>query len=289
MAAGTSFKCDGKNIEKELFSGGFDPNFLLMVSMGRVPGCTPVGKFGVNLEITTNTDPEDIIEQGGRVQWDTNETAPIKYISSSSALDTGQLIAIEGLDIDGSFVSQTATTNGQSNVELTTPLWRQFRMENDDDTLDIQGVLYCHTDASPTAGVPADTNIRTIINGDKNQTLYCAYTIPSGKVGFVVRGEVGPELEGNGAALAEYAHFHWEVRKHGKLFKVKKALSTVVSSGSYKDNRTFPDPLPGKTDLTLTAETVSMTLGVWATFDILLVDEDLLSNEFLETIGQPGY
>jgi len=294
MGAGTSFREDDENVEKLLALGGNSPEFPLMVSMGKVRNAEPMGKFGVNLSITTSTDPEDIIEQGGRVQWDTDGTAPIKYISSSDALDTGQTIEIQGLDINGNFVSQIATTNGQTNVVLETPLWRNYRMSNESpNTLlngDIQGTLYCHSDAAPTAGVPTAANIRTIITAGTNQTLFCAYTVPNGKVGFIIRGEVGLELEGNAGALAEYVHFHYELRTFGMLFKVKKAVSIVVGgSGSYADIRTFPDSITGKSDIVLVADSVSTTIGVWGTFDMLIVDESEFSTEYLTAIGQPGY
>ena len=272
-------------------AGGLDVNtsdLTLLVNMGRLPGYSTLDKFGFNPSVEPSTDPEDIIEQGGRIQYDTNGTAPIMYVSSSSALDTGQTVSVDGLDIDGNFLSQEIITNGQTNVLLDTPLWRQFRMENNDDTLDIQGILYCHTDASPTAGVPADANIRTIINGNKNQTLFTGYTVQKGKVGFLYRGELGVELEGNAATLSEYAHCHYESRRYGKLFKVKKSV-TVFPGQPYIDERPFKDILPALTDIRLVAESVTQEMGLFGTFDVLLVDEDQFSDEYLAAIGQPGY
>lgn len=260
----------------------------IQVPLGNVAGASWVDKFGINPEVAPDTDPEDIIEQGGRIQYDTNGTAPIKYWSSSSALDTGQEIAIYGNDINGDKVIQTITSDGQSNVLLPTPLWRNWRQENNSETLDIQGVGYCHTDPTPTNGVPVDLAIRTIINGSKNQTLFSGYTIEKGYVGFLKRGEIGVELEGNAATLSEYAHCHYESRRYGKLFKVKKSV-TVFPGYPYVDVRPFLDPLPSLTDIRLVAESVTQTMGLFATFDIMIIDENKFEEDYLIAIGQPGY
>ena len=136
--------------------------------------------------------------RGRLYNYDSFGTAPIQHISSSDAGDVGQTIAITGLNIDGDEIVQDAETNGQNNVILETPLWRVYRMQNTSDKgEDLAGILYCHTDASPTAGVPLAANVRAIINDGNNQTLMAIYTVPKGKVGFLWRGEVGVELEGN--------------------------------------------------------------------------------------------
>ena len=257
------------------------------ITMGHAPGYSKIDKFGFNPEITTSSDPEDIIEQGGRTQYDASGTAPILFWSSSSALDVGQEIEIGGNDIDGYEVVQTIISNGQNNVLLDTPLWRNWRQQNNSQTLDIQGIGFCHTDTAPSLGVPAADAVRTIINGAKNQSLFAGYTVAKGKVGFLARGEIGVELEGNAASLAEYAHCHYESRRFGKLFKVKKSV-TVFPGLPYQDDRTFWDILPAMTDIRMVAEVVTQPMGLFATFDIMLVDQEKFSREYLLSIGQPG-
>jgi hypothetical protein len=278
----------------QLFQSGAvtqPPSFELGVTMGMVDGHSTLDKFGVNPEITTATDPEDVWEFGGEYNYDTDGTAPIQYTSSSDATDTGQTISIQGLDVNGDFVEQEVTTNGQAVVNLTTPLWRVFRMQNvSDNGLSLSGVFYCHTDPTPTNGVPASAAVRAIIDDGNNQTLMALYTIPKGKVGFLYRGELGVELEGNAASLAEYANCHYESRRFGKVFTVKKVVTCLVGGNSiYQDKRSFPDVLPDLTDIKLSVIEVTQTMGIWGTFDILLVDEDKFSTEFLTEIGQSGY
>jgi hypothetical protein len=258
--------------------------------MGQIEGFSVQDKFGANPIIEPATDPEDIWEFGGVYNYDTAGTAPIQYISSSDAADN-QTISVLGLDIDGYEVAQEIVVNGQTNVVLPTPLWRVYRMENEsDDGNDVQGILYCHTDPTPTNGVPLDANVRAIINNGQNQTLMALYTIPRGKVGFLYRGELGIQLSGGTSALADYARFHYESRRRGKVFKIKKAIDCIVGgSSTYQDSRSFPDIIPDLTDIRLRVQEVSTDMGVWGAFDILLVDERHISEGYLTAIGQTNY
>ena len=264
-------------------------DFNLSVNMGQIEGFSVIDKFGINPQITQSTDPEDIWEFGGEYVFDAFGTAPIKYISSSDASDT-QLITVSGLDVNGYLVVQEVIANGQNNVVLQTPLWRVFRMENEsDEGGDIAGILYCHTDPTPTNGVPADSSVRAIIDNGHNQTLMAMYTIPRGMVGYLYRGELGIKVSGGTSALADYAHFHYESRRCGKIFKIKKAIDCIVGGSSvYQDPRSFPDVIPALTDIRLRVQEVSTTMGVWGAFDILLIDEKHLSDGFLQAIGQCG-
>lgn len=262
-----------------------DTPFELSVNQGKQQGISVVDKFGVNLSIARNSTPEDVWEFGGLYNYDADGTAPIMYLSSSSLNDSVD-VSIQGLDVDGYLVNQTITLNGQNIVNLSTALWRVYRMQNE-GSVDIEGTVYCHTNPTVSNGVPPDSSVRAIIDNGNNQTLMCLYTIPKGYVGFLYRGEVGVELEGNAAALAEYAHCHYESRRFGKVFKVKKAITIMVSQGYYSDKRSFPDIIPALTDIKVVAVEVSAVMGLWATFDLMLVEEDEFSAEYLQKIGQP--
>ncbi len=72
------------------------------------------------------------------------------------------------------------------------------------------------------------------------------------------------------------------------MFKVKKAITCVVGGAAvYQDKRSFPDIIPALTDIRLRAVEVSATMGLWGTFDMILVDEEYFSDSYLEAIGQP--
>jgi hypothetical protein len=249
--------------------------FELKISQGMIEGYSWVDKFGENPEVDTSSDPEDLWEFGGIYIYDADGTAPMQYISSSDVLDTGQTIEISGLDIDGLPVTQTITTNGQTNVTLATPLWRVFRMENESDFgSEINGILYFHIDPAPTSGVPLSTAVRAIINNGNNQTQMLLYTIPVGFVGFIRRGKFSiSRAQSTGTAQCAYYS-----RRFGKVWKNKERFDVVANGSSqYTDLRPNWDIVPAKTDIRVSIEEVSSNgTGVSGSLQILLVEESKL-------------
>jgi hypothetical protein len=268
--------------------GGFSQPTLShdqAVVMGLVPGHSWVSKFGVNHDVLVAGLPEDVWEFGGPYIYDADGTAPIVSLVSTVVGDT-QTIDITGLNGDGNEVVQHITLTGNVRVALDIPLWRVYRMEND-SAVDIAGILYCYTGLGNTPNAP---EIRALIEGSHNKTLMTLYTIPKGKVGFFKRAEVGMQFTKGGTPSHEFAHLHVETRDLGKVFKVQKSVTLLANGDSnYKDVRPFPDPVSSFTDIRTRVIEVSTDMGVWATFDIELIDETLFPLEYLQAIGQPGY
>lgn len=264
----------------------FNQDFELRVELGRIPNHSTVKKFGSNPLVTTATVPEDVWEYGGEYTYDADGTAPIVSLVSDDAADT-MMIEVQGLDIDGEFVSQNITLNGTTRVALTTALWRVYRMFNT-GTVDVAGTVYCYTS---TGSVPAGADVRAIINGDNNQTLMALYTIPKGKVAFIHKGEAGLQFEASGPqAATDFAEIHYEIRLYQGVFAVKKQFTLLSSASSiHQDRRVFPDTVPALSDIRVRVKAVSDDMGVWATFDILLIDETEFPEDYLISIGQPGY
>lgn len=262
--------------------------FEFLATSGQVSGVSTLDKFGLNPVIATDTDPEDVWEFGGVYQF--SATANITQLSSSDNSDT-QDIKIAGIDATGFEVEQTITLTGTTPVTIDTALWRIYRMENE-GTTDLSGTIYLATsDATyvSVAGVPDDdADIRAIIDNGNNQTLMAIYTVPKGKVGFLWRGELGMLYTGTVGAGTNFAKLSYRSRRQGKIFKVKKVVSLINNGDSnYFDDRAFKDPIPAYTDIILRTDEVSETMGIWGTFDILLVDENQLSNAYLSAISQP--
>lgn len=257
-------------------------SFELKVTQGLIPHHSKIDKFGENPLIDTATDPEDIWEAGGLYTYDADGTAPIVSLISDDAADTVD-IEVQGLDINGNEVLQTITLTGTTRVALDTPLWRVYRMQNVSST-SLVGVCYCYVG---TGGVPALANIRAIIDDGNNQTLMALYTVPRGKVGYLYRGEIG----GSRSVSAADIRAAYYSRRFGRIFQVKKRVNVSNSGTSiYVDPRSFPDVIPALTDIRLTVEEVSANgVGVFGTLDILLVDEEVFSDDYLTLIGQPGY
>ena len=174
-----------------------------MASQGFYDGTIVVDKFGENPAIATTTDPEDLWEFGGEYNYTANAGAT-HYVSSSSAADT-QLISFGTItaDSDGNWNLETFTQNvaGQVKTELLPPsgdnIVRVWRMANEGDAgEDLAGTLYCYEDDTVTDGKPdTDSKVRAVIDNGNNQTLMLLYTIPTGYVGFLYRGEVGIKFD----------------------------------------------------------------------------------------------
>ncbi len=159
-------------------------------------------------------------------------------------------------------------------------------------TADIAGTVYCYSGTDNTAGVPDGTSvIKAVIVNGSNQTQMAMYTVPLGKVAFLYRGEAGMFYEGGVSAGTQHANMLYQSRRKGEgVFKVKKRFSLMTPGDSnYEDRRVFPDVIPSGVDLKLTASSVSEDMGVWGTFDLMIVDEGEFPDAFLQAIGQEGY
>lgn len=114
----------------------------------------PLFKFGRNAGVGTSN--ETVWEYGGDETYVT--TNVIDTISSSDAADAaviyveGHTISGTGTDSQFTFVSQTATLNGQNKVVLSTPLARVSRAYVQSGT--IAGDIYVAEDDTLSGGVP---------------------------------------------------------------------------------------------------------------------------------------
>ena len=260
-------------------------DFIMSVMMGEVSGHTAIDKFGFNPTVTTSTDPEDIWEGGGDYPYSTS--ADIVSLSSSNDTDK-QLIQVVGLCADGVEHVQTVRLDGQTRVAIPTPLWRVYDMSNEDDN-SISGTVYCYSGTTNSLGVPSGGSVtKAIIDDGNNQSQMGLFTVPKNKVGFLYRGEVGIQYDGTAPGSAEFARMCYRSRRYGKIFKVKKTVSLNTGGSSvFQDKRSFPDVIPGMTDIKITAHSVSADMGLWAALDIMLIDKNRFSQEYLAAIGQP--
>jgi len=154
------------------------------IAAGNVTGVSPVNKFGAgNIPAGTTADVWD----GSSVQavYAFPTTATITHIrqATDQAAMRGETIQIQGLDANWDLVVQTAdldATNTTTEVELTTPLLRVFRMK-----VHANVVISANIWAGAT-GVAAAT-AKAIIRDDHNQTLMAIYTVPAGKTAYMTQ------------------------------------------------------------------------------------------------------
>lgn len=286
---GQLYRNDGTVInEADLLSG----NFELNVSKGLYPGYIVIDKFGYNPAITTATDPEDIWSYGGVYTFTT--TPQTFYVSSSNANDnqnTNFQVLTEDSKGNWNLEIFTQEINGTTKTAIATPSGdpcvRIFRVYNDDST-SYAGNVYIYEDDTVVAGVPQTaTKVRAFINNGDNQTLMSIYTVPTGYVGYLFKGEIGMEYTGSVGTGTNFLNANYESRRFGKVFRIKKKI-TLINNGTsnYEEKRSFPDPIPAKTDIKLQVYEVSETTGAFGTFDILLIPETEFTGEYLDAIGQ---
>lgn len=174
-------------------------------------------KFGSNENLSSGVS-ETVWLLGGDETYQT--TNAIDTVVSDNAGDT-QDIVIEGHTIDGSgdftFVSQTATLNGTTNVSLTTSLARASRIYNDDST-DFSGTVTVFENGGTT-------HLST--NGSNNQSLKCASTISDVDY-YIVTALMGSV---NRSAQAQ-VDFQFQVREKGKIFRTRYKFTASRDSGT---------------------------------------------------------
>jgi hypothetical protein len=164
-----------------------------------------LNKFGYNPDLDTGV-AETIWNQGGD---ETLKTAnDIDIIVSTNAGDT-QDVVIEGHTISGSdltFVTQTATLNGTTNVSLTTPLARVTRVYNDDST-DFAGDITVEDNG---------TSVHAKVSGStgQNQTKKCQTATSS--VDYWIITSLSGGVVGSVSATVQ---FELQVKLSGKVWR----------------------------------------------------------------------
>lgn len=178
--------------------------FNLQVNKWLIPWYSARDIDGVNRDITTASDPEDI--WGGWWTYTFSTISDIDTLSSSTVLDT-QIIKITWLkDIDTIWeVVWYAKLDGQNKVLIylteakaiaqswtAIKFWRIHSIENEADVWwDNLGTIYCYVNTVIVAWVPSDTTkIRAIINLWSNNSFNAIFTIPKWKVWFLIKWEV---------------------------------------------------------------------------------------------------
>lgn len=168
------------------FSKALTPEFKLEVAKGSVP---KHGHFILGMcNSAVGTTEESVWALGGIQNY--SNVATEMFLSSSSALDVGQLIAVTGLNADKALESRVIVTNGQTAV--TTGEWYRvlqarnlgfFASQNGD----LNGSLYIAEADTLVGGVPSTTSLircailyDTAAGRSPNVGLVAGFTAPAG-------------------------------------------------------------------------------------------------------------
>lgn len=246
-------KLSDYNLEKDIF---------LSIPSGRVPHSSSINKFGRNADV--DATQEDIWDGGGTYSWPT--TASITHVRSAvdSAATRGMTLEVQGLDANWDLVVQNATLNAvdsTTEVVLTTPLIRCFRIKNTSDTDNDQAIQ---------AGPTGFGTINAQITIGYNQTLMALYTIPNGFTGFVVSvwGNDNRVVTTGAADITFWA------RSFGGVFRVQRTVGAQISGNTGFQHYFTPyAKYSSKTDLKMTGIGTSGTNhDISAGFDLILLE-----------------
>lgn len=250
-------------------------DYYLEVARGYIPGAITVHKFGAAEDIDTGDPPATVWDgcnSGLSVakipDYTYSTTADIDTATSSSISDDMD-IEVQGLDADWNLTVQTITLNGQTDVALSTPLIRVFRVKNVGAT-SLVGDIYIRTTGSgATAGLPTDTtSVRAIVHGEDNQTQMAIFSVPTGYSLFITHGWASLARKNATEAVIKIYQ-----RSFGGVFRILHTLA-LASSGSNNDHRPYQVPLElkEKTDITYVVTSVSANdTGVSAGFHGVLL------------------
>ena len=215
---------------------------LILDNYGDVASVAKKGKslikFGRNA--TLDTTEETVWLIGGLETYKTANS--IDSIVSDNAADTQDVI-IEGHTIDGSgnltFVVQSVTLNGTTDVLLTTPLARANRLYNDDST-DFAGTIRVFDSVAVTDHLST--------NGTNNQSLKCATSISQNEY-WIITGFTAAVNRQNNRSV----DFSLQVREKGKVFRTRYTMSVDNNAGTVHVPFLQPLIVPPNSDIRVNA------------------------------------
>lgn len=242
--------------------------FAIELARGLVTGMSGVRKFGHNESVGTSF--EDIWDAGGTYPFPTSALA-VRVAAGGNAADDSagagaRTIRVVGLDETWADASEDITLAGASaSAATTTTFIRVFRAY----------VLTAGTYGAPNTG---DISIETTgstelarIPAGLGQTMMAVYTIPAGKVGYLVGIDVASETK------KTFSIRLWrreDADTTSAPFSGKRLVSEFhgIADRASRSYRTLPAVFPAMTDIWMAAAVETGTGMVAAEFDVVLVD-----------------
>lgn len=243
---------------------------LILESFGHVVSIEEksktLGKFGRNENVGTSFSTLWFTgkDQANEI-LPADDTNPIDSISCSTS-DT-QKVNIEGHTMSGGkkyFIVQSKTLQGQTRLDLDTPLNRVTRIEHADESeTDLTGEVYCYQNTAISSGKPTDTTkIHITLPAGENKTQKASTSLSDQDYWIITSISAG-YLTKTGSNTAQV---NIQFKEKGGVFKnVAKPL--VMATGD-SDSRNFEIPLIGKPNSDIRLVGKSSTTGQSLTGDI---------------------
>ena len=239
-------------------------DFLFQVNAGMINGITQERKYGANYDVDPGTSPELVRDGGGYVvDYPYLSSNAEMYIVSSSTSDTMLMHVIGLKDNNGLWepYSVYVTLNGTTPVSIGQFI-RVFRIRNQSISSNVGEIRI----STVSVGIPTQSQTQAMMSIGKGSTLMAMYTVPSGYTAFIYRLYYG-------SGRSEDASFSYEIRPFGKVFHTIGEVSGFESSSQLELGY---EPIKEKTDIIVTASTLTNNTIVRASFHFLLVDNRYL-------------
>lgn len=220
------------------------------ISRGLVLGTSYINKFGSTAgTITTETTIWD--GSGTSAIYPYPAAGLLTVAGETNTADDGEAVKIQGLDADYNLITETINV-GETGLQTFSRVFRAFMVSTDNS----QGI-------NITQGA---TLAAKIISG-AGQTQMAVYTIPAGKMGFLVKIH-GSSDRNQGTTACQ---FKLKAREINSIFRVK---GTYGTAGGDQFDYEYPIPLmfDEKTDVRVDATATQGTIAS-SIFDIILVDK----------------
>jgi len=233
------------------------PNYGLGVAKSQFDDITHIHKFGAVPAMSQNQsgtiwDVDDTV-----YPWSSFNTAGTLSIPAVNASDNGKSIVLVGLDNDYLELSETVTVSSSTATTTTQAFKRIFRAYIHDGSA---------TNADDIVVQKGGTTVATIKEG-KAQTLMAVYTIPAGKIGYILK--VMATCQAGADATGDMF-----IRSFGDdSFRVSHSFEVSGNGGQHLYDFSVPVKVPEKSDIDFRCSVRSNNARVTAAFDIIL-DED---------------
>ena len=213
-------------------------------------GVSGIDKFGY---LPTATTSFKTVWDGDNIYTYPSAATTMNVVSSVGATDDGKEITIEGLDANYDVITETVTLGGDSagGTATTQSFLRVYR-----------AYVSNGTSVTGTISIQQDGVAYAKILPDYQQTLMAVYTIPRGKVGYLVSGNMS--VEKNQPVVAKLM-----TKRVGGVLRA----SGIITSFGVPFQRVWqiPPVLPEKTDIEIRAK-AGATTSIAAGFEIVLED-----------------
>jgi len=223
-------------------------NTGMAIALGEFRDTTSIDKFGLNSSVGSSYET---IWDAGSVYAYPSSAVAMTVTSASGASDNGVVVTIIGLDGDYAEVEQSVTLGGLGVATTTQTFIRVFR-----------AFVSNGQEATGVLDIDNGGTVYAQIQPEFQQTMMAVYTIPAGKTGYLVSGNISSTKDKDITAKLM-------MRELGGVLRTK---GLVLTPGTpFQRTWSIPQTIPEKTDIEIRAK-AGATGPVAAGFEIVLVD-----------------